>query len=198
MKRNDIDKIFTEKVAIYLSMGATISTKTMNGHQGEEGKVDLILGGQLIRIWLEQKTMYNWMDETDKFSGTMMILRVGIWNKPASEAGEWSTVWMKDLDTIDEVIFYQVGRRGHYVDSLEVALEAQQKNRNRSRARHKFAGRTVVDVSDAARAAAYRYLKRKHGYKRVSWNDIEVNKTVKYGEATQFIINYHGNKYHLH
>ena len=128
----------------------------------------------------------------------MMILRVGIWNKPASEISNWSAVWMKDLETIDEVIFYEVGRRGYYVESLAVTLEAQNKHRDRSRARHKFAQRTVVDVSDAARAAAYRYLKRAHGYKRVTWNDIEVNKTVKYGEATQFIINYHGNKYHLH
>ena len=44
LKREDLDKLFSKTVACYMSKGLWISTMSMCGHQGEEGKVDLTDG----------------------------------------------------------------------------------------------------------------------------------------------------------
>ena len=53
MTRNELDRIFTNKVKEYFSKGFTINTKTMGGTQGELARVDVRKDDTLIRIYME-------------------------------------------------------------------------------------------------------------------------------------------------
>ncbi len=52
MKRQAIDKAFTQKVADFRNHGYIIHTNTMGGYQGEIAHVDLARGSEILRVLL--------------------------------------------------------------------------------------------------------------------------------------------------
>ena len=66
MKKSEIMKIFTAKVAEMMAQGMWINGETMSGTQGEICKVDLTDGQRLVRVLLAN-------DRTD-FHDTIVLL----------------------------------------------------------------------------------------------------------------------------
>ena len=54
MKKQDIRRIYTQKVTELLTQGYTIYPDTMNGSQGEIAHIDLTDGNEIVRVLLEK------------------------------------------------------------------------------------------------------------------------------------------------
>ena len=199
MKRFEIEKEFTSMVAAYLAEGWVINTKSMGGSQGEEGKVDLVKGEELIRIWMSKEMSRNWLDK-GAWSGYIMHLRVGRWNRPASDSFKHGcTVWMKDLDNFCDKMFYEIESSdgGWYVEDLEEAMEFQRKHYDRY-SKHYQPYEEILS-GDKAKEIATKFLKRTCGYKRISWDKIVVRKNLStdLNHAAYYVI-YNGNSYRVY
>lgn len=192
MKLEAINKVFTDKVAEYIARGYIINVHSMRGSQGEEGKVDLVKGDELIRIWINRESSHNWNDK-DAWHGSKIVLRVGRWIYPASRCiDSWTTVWMEDLEVLSETVYYEI-ERGWYTTSDWTAVSIQ----NKRYARYKKNDREYSQdiTNENTKEIAAKYLKLRVGYKRVSINDITVS---KYRNTRAYIINYKGHTYKLH
>lgn len=200
MKRIELDKVFTEKVNEYLMKGYVISTESMRGSQGETAKIDLIKGSELIRVWMNKESKWSIRDEEyNKWHGDMMVIRVSRWSHPAHLAYT-HTVWMSDLETIEEDIYYKVWtyRNEWYVDTIEEAesILALQHERH---TRREFLRNTLTDItSPNSQEIARRYLISHGHYQRVSMDQIQViregNKdTTHHG----YRIRYKGTNYYM-
>lgn len=194
MKMNAIDKKFSEIIAQYLANGWTINSKSMRGSQGEDCKVDLVKGDELVRVWMESiynSSKYMWRE-------CVLCLRVGTWNRPATDSTERNiTVWMGDFNIFCEMVFYKIADNW-YVDNLEEAqsIKKVQIDRLRKYNRTPLDTQIVHLISDDAMHTAIKFLKNKVGYKRISWYDIHVCKRV-YSYGAKYVINYKGNSYTL-
>lgn len=195
MRRTDIDKKFTDKVYEYLMQGYTFCTKSMRGSQGEQGKVDLVKGDELIRIYLDTRTGY---DDGEHWTDTM-VLRVGKWqHSPKDVADHDRTVWMWELDIISETIFYKVHYAADwYIMDKDEFIRNRDIHKQRIYSRDYSPEKKVWYRNDVARNAAYNYLRRKVGYKRLKWDDIEVLKIVTTSEAPVFYVVYRDTRYKL-
>lgn len=123
MKKSEIMKIFTAKVAELMAQGMWINGETMSGHQGEICKVDLTDGQRLVRVLMAD-------DRTD-FYDTIVILvgeaRDDNWKKH-------STVWNDNLAESERAVFYKI-RRDWYVDSFQEAERVYAIHEDRVKAR---------------------------------------------------------------
>lgn len=191
MKMSEINKVFTDKVAEYMAKGYVINPVSMCGSQGEIGKVDLVKGEELIRVWMNDVS--GMWDHPSGFTRSRRVVCVGRWNYPASRVRDsWDTVWYRDIEVLEEISFYEVKRDKWYVDSLEEALRIQKLAESRyknSRPRYEEI------LNDPQRIEiARRFLKRAHGYKRVSSEKITLRQ-APYGAT--YVITYNGHDYYL-
>ena len=191
--RNDIDKKFTEIVSSYLMDGWVINTESMNGHQGEEGKVDLIKGDELLRVWLS----LEYDNERKDWYSRCMYLRVGKWSHPAKEAQRLTTIWMNELVTLEEIKYYRVSDTAYTEDYAEYVRIQEKKESRRENSFHYDA--TAISMNNNhARKIASEYLKRYAGYKRVSSNKIVITKKISRDFRISYNIEYNGRVYRLH
>lgn len=192
MKMSEINKVFTEKVAEYMARGYVINPVSMSGSQGEVGKVDLVKGEDLIRVWMEEVTG-KWNDPTG-FTGNHICVCVGRWTRPASDASRFATIWYNEIEVIEGIRFYEINREKWYVDSLEEALRLQEVTHSR-RSRRGPVCPTYTYITDPQRIEIARnFLKRKHHYKRVSTQNIELRQSP-YGGT--YVITYNGHDFFL-
>lgn len=186
MKRSDINKVFNQKVLEYMMNGYIINTETMSGSQGEEGKVDLLKGDTLVRVWLDRE---HHLRVTDDWSGVTLVLRVGKWKYKM--VGSYDTAWMKDFDILDEIKFYDVSRDDKwYTDNLEDALDSMEKNSSRTISHRKSRATLIND--EWAKDIAVKYLKRKLGYKRVCRDNVRV-----FRKDNKYYVGYNLQNYEL-
>lgn len=201
MKMNEIYKVFTEKVNEYIQRGYYIHASSMSGHQGEVGKVDLSNGKKLIRVWMSSEGSRYWDSrEGTVWIGDLLVLRVGEWRLDAHEADKGRTTWMNDFEVIEEHTYYTIRNSNWYVDNLEEALRIQKIHRDRIGAKLDRYGYTkeAEYTGGPAIEAAYKYLRRKQGYQRVSMKDIKVIKKLNNSNnRVIYRVEYHGNSYKL-
>lgn len=178
MKFNAINKMFTEKVAEYIAKGYIINTGTMGGSQGEIGKVDLVKDKELIRIWLNSESAGNWMDD-NAFHGNMVFLRVSKWNQEFTNHN-FDTVWMRDLTHLEELKFYKVDTyKDWYIDDLDEAIKFQKIRQSRYFDKPFKNAPEYLEMTDAVKEIASNIMKRKHGYSRISRDELRVRKSNK-------------------
>lgn len=195
MKMVDINKEFTRIINNYIKAGYIFNPRSMGGSQGEIGKVDLVKGEELIRVWLDKEASKNWYDEK-VWNGYTVYLRIGRWNRPASDSvKEGWTVWHSECKTEYEAAYYQVGGYDSdwYVTDYEEAMQYQNTRYARAVNDRKYNKETKIFDNDRAKEIAVNYLKREAGYKRVNANDIVVTKAHK-----GYYINYHKTNYHVY
>lgn len=184
MNMNDINKIFTEKVTKLIAQGYIINVATMGGSQGEIGKVDLCKGEELIRVWLEMK------NDCEHLYRDYVVLQIGRWTHSVKDS--WRTVWMGEVDALECINFYKISK-DYYTTDYEYAKQASQISFERSKRKYNGPSRTFMD-DDARKEIAVKYLKRKHGYKRVSRNNISLR---YYHSNHQYTVVYNDNYYDL-
>lgn len=196
MNRKEIDKALTEIVQKYIVEGYVINTYSMKGSEGEEGKVDLVKGDRLIRVWVSRETLTKVFNEK-VWNGDYLVLQVGVW-KYSADLSCRNTVWMSDFNVIEIHRFYEIVRDSWYTQDLDEALEIQDKRLNRYRRNfdRRFDCASTRHEDDTARTIATRYLKNKAGYKRVSWDKLRVEKMMIDNGVT-FMIIYNDNRFIL-
>lgn len=192
--------MFSEKVSEYLNNGWVICPQSMSGHQGEIGKVDVVKGRELVRIWLDNESSYNWSDDTAWY-GNIVVFRVSKWIQSVDRVLPDMTVWMSDLEHIEEYKFYEIfqWRGGWYVDSLEEALRIQNLRRVRYQATHNSIDRVHKRIltDDKSKTIAASYMKRNYGYKRLVWDKLSIHAHVASNLKTIYYVNYGDKKYEL-
>lgn len=189
MKRQEIEILFTEKVASYIAQGYTINTNSMRGHQGEVAKVDLYKGKELIRVWL--------MDEVlpSPTYGYVLALRVGKWDYEINNNYMDYTVWFQDISVLEETIFYVVDRGKWYVESLEEYNRIEKLREDRYRGTHRSNNYELV--GDKYNQIARRYMINKQGYKRISSDSLSVRKLINKRTRPIYYVDYKDSHYRL-
>lgn len=175
MFKRDVENAFTAKVAKYLADGYVLNLTTMNGSQGECGKVDLRKENEVIRILLDRE-----------YEGDFEIyyLLVGR-NTNRIRGSRMDTIWNNDLEQIERTDFYVVGRRrcGEYYGTKEQAEAAQKKRIARycRKLTH-----VETELSNAYKEIAYRILKKRDGFKSIRKDNIvRVERTEDYFQNCQ-------------
>lgn len=98
-KKQDIDRIFTQKVSELLAQGFQINPATMGGSQGEIAHVDLRKGDEILRVRLERES--GWGQELDYLS-----LTVGRCTEPIrNDLFDATIIWNHKLEIISEIKF---------------------------------------------------------------------------------------------
>lgn len=99
-KKQDINRIFTEKVYELIAQGFQINPATMGGSQGEIAHVDLRKGDELLRVLLESRS--GWGECPDYLS-----LTVGRCTEPLrnDSFNAHEIIWNHKLEIISEIKF---------------------------------------------------------------------------------------------
>ena len=111
MKSTEINAIYAAKVAEYLNAGYQINTSTMNGSQGEIAKIDFRKGDEVIRVLLQQETIWG-----DSYrTAEAIVMTVGRcddeWVINARGFGRDAIIWNERLDAIEKRVFFRIGSR---------------------------------------------------------------------------------------
>lgn len=183
MFKNEIDRLFTEKVKAYLSKGYEIHTGTMNGSQGEIAKVDLTNGDEVIRILLEHAF---------SLKGNPVAVKVGR-NTGSLRGSTWDSIWNHKLEVLEEATFYKIA------DNYYVAPEEYEAIYEKHWTRMKLAERkNVIELGEAAKEIVLPFVRRQPKCKSVKLRDIErVCKSVRKDGVT-YSVTVKGKTFRLH
>ena len=96
MTRDDINRIFTEKVSELLAQGYQIHTSTMPGSQGEIAHVDLSNGSEILRVLLDRD--HDWRAAYGD------LFRIAVGRNTDRLHGGWDdTIWNGRLEILSEI-----------------------------------------------------------------------------------------------
>lgn len=175
IKRTELDKMFTETVARYMSKGLFIATRSMQGHQGEDGKVDLTDGKSTYRV-----LMYHDREEWQE----TMIIEVRKYDEYVTQ--NMHTLWNEDGELLEVVCkVYKIDSFSRRRNAEEVYVETAQEAKAISEIqmqRYKGWGTMWKDIPkfDAEKVAEIVRAKGMHGYKRIKPEDVlKVERTVE-------------------
>ena len=178
MKKQDIRRIYTEKVTELLNQGWTIFPDTMNGSQGEIAHIDLTDGNEIRRVLLERDT--HWEREEGGYWGDVIRLTVGRAGKDTWVGQTWDgTVWNNRLEPIFQIEWAWLGNRrcSDWYVSLEEGRAAHQKQLERYRNREDRTNYT--DLPDACKSAALRWVRKQPRMKTCRLEEIEKVRKVR-------------------
>ncbi len=183
MKKQAIEKLYSEKIAELLNAGWHINTCTMPGHQGEVAHVDLTNGFEIRRALLERELAWSFM--RDGFHGDRVTITVGK-NTDTITPGSWdSIIWNNHLETLFQIEFAEIQRPdprhpdGWYIEDHGAVQYISQLRNIRRQAREV---QTRHELGEASKSIALRWLKRtQKGFKSARLSDItkvtRVNRT---------------------
>ena len=189
MKKQDIRRIYTEKVTELLNQGWTIFPDTMNGSQGEIAHIDLTDGSEIRRVLLERDT--HWDRMAGGYCGDVIRLTVGKAGADTWVGSTWDgTVWNNRLEPIFQIEWAWLGRRRNsdwYV-SLEEGRAAHQKQLDRYRNHDRNDRMVYTDLPEACKSAALRWVQKQPRMKTAKLSDIEQVRKVTYEGKTHYEI----------
>ena len=175
MTRNDIRRIFTEKVTELLNQGYDFFPDTMSGHQGEIAKIDLRKGSQIVRVLLERELLWSHIGEG--FHGDAVTLTVG--TAPAdTRVSHWDgTIWNNRLDVSFQMRWAELRADGEgwYCDMDEAKRVGHIQRERRRNVR--MTSRT--ELGDSFKSAALKWLKKQPRMKTCKLSDIEKMERVQ-------------------
>jgi len=192
MKFETINREYTEKVTEYLAKGYTINTATMNGSQGEIGKIDLTDGKEIIRILLDSfcRPCERIGDRYYNMEGIELIVGRVTDDVTPHSASTWGTVWNQNLEVLSSKRFYEIGRASRndkkWYGTWEEAIAQQEK------ASARYYERYVPErqeLSDQAKEVVLPYVRRQPKCKTVKSTEIEsiTKHHVKSRSGKQFV-----------
>ncbi len=167
MKRNELNKIFTAKVAEYLAAGYMVNTNTMAGSQGEIASVDFRKGDEIIRIVMLTDHEYSGPSR-----GDYIHIIVGRNTDRVRLDREYDeTIWNSHLDVIEDLAYRKVSETWYI--SPEEAEGINEKRLARFRAQY------IEDAKLTPSAAFIRALKKRKGFTNATRNNVGVARTER-------------------
>ena len=178
MKKQDIRRIYTQKVTELLAQGYTIYPDTMNGSQGEIAHIDLTDGNEIIRVLLEKThACPDSYDDEDAYWGDVIRLTVGRAAPDTRVGSNWDgTIWNNRLEPIFQIEWADVTgyhRSSEWYTDLEEGRRIQKLQRARSRNHRDFRNYTTTELGDAYKSAALRWVQKQPRMKTCRLEDIE-------------------------
>ncbi len=169
MFKNDIRRIYTEKVTELLNQGYTIFPDTMGGSQGEIAHIDLTDGSQILRVLLERGLCWSHID--DGFHGEVVTLTIGRAGADTWFGEHWDgTIWNNRLEKIFEIRWAEISSRGEgWYTELDDAARIGHIRMERYRAR---AAGTREELGDAYKSAALKWVRKQPRMKTCKLEDI--------------------------
>ena len=195
MFKNDIRRIYTEKVTELLNQGCTVFPDTMGGSQGEIAHIDLTDGSQIFRVLLERGLCWSHID--DGFHGDVVTLTIGRASADTWVGDRWDgTIWNNRLEKIFEIRWAEISGRGEgWYTELDDAARIGHIRMERYRAR---AAGTREELGDAYKSAALKWLRKQPRMKTCRLSDIERIEHVTHEDGTRrFEIRAKGQRFTL-
>mgnify|MGYP007070236466 CR=1 FL=1 len=181
MKKQAIEKMYTEKVAELLNQGWHINTTTMPGHQGEVAHIDLTDGTEIRRALLYREMVWG----RDSFDGHKICIVVGR-STDRVYPGWDCTIWNNRLEPVFQIEWADIGGwrgNGWYTDLAE-GRRIQKLQRARRRSRGDDDNYTTAQLGEAYKSAALRWVQKQPRMKTCKLSDIEkVIKVTCHGNA---------------
>ena len=196
MKKQDIRRIYTEKVTELLNQGWTIFPDTMNGSQGEIAHIDLTDGSEIRRVLLERDTRWDRID--GGYCGDVIRLTVGKAGADTWVGSTWDgTVWNNRLEPIFQIEWAWLGsrRNSDWYVSLEEGRAAHQKQLERYRNHDRYDRMVYTDLPEACKSAALRWVQKQPRMKTAKLSDIEQVRKVTYEGKTHYEIKAKGRSF---
>lgn len=198
LKREDIEREYTKKISEYLGQGYVVNLASMNGTQGEEAKIDLRKGNEVLRIYLDKSALYPTKTEgKEKYLSYVDALSLII--KRYVEDGDFysDTLWLKDGEEIYRKDYYYVVKNRKkggeiLVDTVDEILRIQDIQYKRRANRRQET--VIYFLSDKAKEFARRVIAKRSTYKRISNQDICVHKDFR-GDKVHYVVSYKGRTY---
>ena len=184
MNRNDINRIFTEKVTELLAQGYQIHTTTMGGSQGEVAHIDLSKGSEILRVLVDRGSQW-----AEPF-GDYLTITVG--RNTDRVRGGWSeTVWNNHLEIISQIKLIQITNT--FFTTPEAAKEMGER-----RLAHWHNGNSAKReaLGDAYKSIGLRWLRRQPRMKTCKLQDIEsMERCTDLDGRVSYEIKAKGNRY---
>lgn len=171
MKKQEIERMYTEKVAELLNQGWRVHASTMPGHQGEIAHIDLTDGNEIRRVLLERELAWSHLD--DGFHGDRITITVGR-NTEQVWPGWDSTIWNQRLEVLSQIEMAEIqtpDRRhpdGWYTDFDEAVRISKIRHARREAQRLADA----KELGDAYKSIALRWLRKQPKMKTCKLEDI--------------------------
>ena len=174
MTKEDVNRIYTEKVSELLAQGYQIHTSTMGGSQGDIAHIDLSNGTEILRVYLESIPGFG-----DSYDG-YLTLTVGR-NTDRIRNGWSETVWNEHLEVLFQIKFAKVTN-----DFFTTPEESARMFERRMERYAAHASQHRRELGDAYKSVALRWVQKQPRMKGCRLDEIEsvtrVNKTT-WGKA---------------
>lgn len=169
MKRNDIDKIYSEKVTELLNNGYSIYTSGMSGSQGEISKVLLVKDNDLKIVLLDET--YVWEPGVEK----IYRISIGTYKNDVPKPEAHTTFWIKDFNYEEQIKLYELKNQWFITE------EEYQATKDIHEARfNKWYNSIDTDkkkIVGAIPSSIMKHVKSIRGFKNIKPNDISIIKT---------------------
>lgn len=171
MKKQEIERMYTQKVAELLNQGWRVHASTMPGHQGEIAHIDLTDGSEIHRVLLQRELAWSHLD--DGFHGDRITITVGR-NTEEVWPGWDSTIWNQRLEVLSQIEMAEIqtpDRRhpdGWYTDFEEAVRISKIRHARREAQRLADA----KELGDAYKSIALRWLRKQPKMKTCKLEDI--------------------------
>ena len=199
MKKQDIRSLYTQKVTELLNQGWTIFPDTMNGSQGEIAHIDFTNGSEIRRVLLERDHTYpHWRDDEDAYWGDIIRLTVGKAAADTRVGSNWDgTIWNNRLEPIFQIEWADIGGwrgNGWYTD-LEEGRRIQKLQHARRKSRGDDDNYTTVQLGEAYKSPALRWVQKQSRMKTCKLSDIEKVAKVTYHGRVHYEITAKGKTF---
>ena len=187
MTKNDIRRIYTEKVAELLAKGYILHPETMSGSQGEMAHIDLTNGFEILRVLIETSLSFDGY-------GDILTIRVG---RCMDEIrGSWHTIWNNRLETLSEIKLAKISDNFYTTPEKGMRMAEVRLSRYDWRV-HNRDQRT--ELGDAYKLVALRWLRRQPRMKTCRLEDIDrMVKLTRKDKLVCYEITAKGKEYRLH
>ena len=203
MKKQEIRKLYTEKVKELFDQGYAIFPDTMRGSQGEIAHIDLTNGSEILRVLLFKGYRYDRFE--GGYYGNTLTLMVGKAGEDTVVNESWDgTIWNQHLEPRFQIEWAEIadgGRRSSdWYTTLEEGARICQLQWARDEARSDAQNRCEhrVTLGDTYKSIALRWLRKQPRMKSCRLEDIEkVERVFGCTGHNRFEINAKGKTYFL-
>lgn len=167
MKRNDIDRKFTDIVKKYLDDGYLINTKTFGGSDGTD-RVDLRKGLDFVRVYIDYGSHNGY--------NILLLCVAGKTLEPDELSA--SSIWLDNLTEISCERYFCVDLDWYVPEDEKGFICDKRRERMHWRTYCDNMHGSLIYLTEKTNRIAWEFLKKQKGCKNVSLKDVETYKII--------------------